>query len=326
MTKPEYAGTDISDSVSILRDKKTKQATLEVNINGKWALYAGLQVDSIDFSKPILEGDSKGSFPLEINDSVRSYFQFIGPNSKMILSETHLPMDGGYNFRDLGGIKTTDGKFVKWGLIFRSDDLHNLTDGDLNYLASIPLISLVDFRSEEEINMAPDKVPSSLHADYPLSINPGNLIDAKNLKKYSFEQLDSLMQVMNTLLVTDSSVIKQYQEFFALIQNPEKTPLMFHCSAGKDRTGMGAALFLYALGVDDNSIYENYLASNYYLQDKYKRYMDEFPNLKPLFEVKKEFLQAGINQIIKDHGSVDNYLTKVLHVDIDKMRKLYLYN
>lgn len=323
--KINYSGIDISDSVKIERDKSTKKATLKIEVNEPWSLYAGSSIDNIDESKAILEGNKAGNYTLNINDSVRSYFKLITPKSTMILAETHLPMDGGYNFRDLGGIKNKDGRFIKWGKIIRSDDLNKLTDTDLAYLSSIPIVNIIDFRSEEEIAAAPDKLPNSVQQDYKFSITPGNLMAAAKLKNIGVDQVDDLMKELNKLLISDSTSIVQYKKFFELLQNENDTPLIFHCSAGKDRTGMGAALILFALGVDQEVIFNNYLASNYYLADKYSKYINENPNLKSFFEVKREFLQAGIDQMNKEYGSVDNYLTKVLNVDLNKMKEMYLY-
>jgi len=325
MEKAEYSGADISNKAEILRDKETKATSLRIETQGKWTLFAGNSVDDIDFSKPVTEGEGSGTFPVNVSDSIRSYFQLITNDGKAILSERHLPMTGGYNFRDLGGMKTSEGKYVKWGKIFRSDDLHNLTNADLEYLSSIPLISIVDFRSGEEIIKAPDKLPNSVKMDYPYSITPGNLMGAMNLEKATPQQLDSAMMDMNVLLVTDTAWINQYKKFFDLLQNEKDVPFMFHCSAGKDRTGMGAALILFSLGVDEETILKDYLASNNYLGDKYAQYIAKYPNLKPLFEVKPEFLKAGIDRIKKDHGSVENYLKDVLDVDVDKMKQIYLY-
>lgn len=325
MAKAEYSGEDIRNTVSINRDKKTKRAVLDIKTEGKWTLYSGESVGKIDFTKPLLEGEGSGSFSLHVADSSRSYFQIVTSKGKAILSEEHLPMEGGYNFRDLGGIKTKDGRYVKWGKILRSDDLHNLTENDLKYLASIPLISIVDFRSKEEIEKGPDRVPVSVKEDYRLSISPGNLLAVATLDNLTLDQSEKAMQDINRLLVTDSIAIKQYKKMFDLLQNESDVPLMFHCSAGKDRTGMGAALILSALGVDEDTIYKNYLESNVYLADKYSAYIDAKPQMRPLFEVKKEFLKAGLDQIKKDHGSIDNYLENVLMVDITQMKNIYLY-
>ena len=88
---------------------------------------------------------------------------------------------------------------------------------------------------------------------------------------------------------------------------------------------MGAALVLFALGVDEKTIVDDYLASNIYLGDKYAQYIAKYPNLKPLFEVQKNFIMAGIDRMKKDHGSVEKYLINVLGVDIQKFREMYLY-
>lgn len=326
MNKATYTGNDLSDKVYITRDKTTKQASLVINTPGKWELYSGSSVDNIDFSKSIVKGDSNGTYSLNVNDTARSYFQIVTEQGSAILAERHLPMTGGYNFRDLGGFKTTDGKYVKWGKVFRSDDLNKLTDADLKYLNSIPLISIIDFRSPSEIKLSPDKMPRSTRNNYAFSITPGNLSSIDDIKNMTTDQINNTMKSINQMLVTDSSCIAQYRLYFDLLQDETETPLMFHCSAGKDRTGMGAALFLYSLGVDEKTILNDYLSSNKYLGDKYKPILTQHPNLKPLLEVDESFLKAGIEQIKKDHGSIENYLTNILNVDLNKMRQLYLYD
>lgn len=323
--KAGYSGKDITNMADIKRNKDTKAVTFEIADIDNWQLYSGNSVDNIDFSKPLAEGERGGVFDLDINDTVRYYFSLVTPEGEAVLAERHLPMSGGYNFRDLGGFKNRDGKFVKWGKVFRSDDLYKLTDTDLSYLSSIPLISIVDFRSEEEVNNAPDNIPSSVKEVYSYSISPGNLMNVINPAVSSVEVLDSAMMNMNKMLVSDSACIEQYKKFFDLLQNEKHLPLLFHCSAGKDRTGMGAALFLFSLNVDEETIFNDYLASNFYLGDKYTEYISKYPNLKPLFEVKTVFLKAGIDEIKKEHTTVENYLRNILNVDMEKMQEMYLY-
>lgn len=324
--KAGYSGEDISEDITIIREKATKNASIKIYTDGNWALYSGPSVDEIDFTQPVAQGIDSGTFPLDITNASPSYFEIVTQKGTAIAGNRHLPMTGGYNFRDMGGYENAEGKHVKWGKIFRSDDLHNLTDADLEYLAAIPLTSIVDFRSQEEVKAAADRNPSSVKTNYPYSINPGNLLDTAklDLNNITTEQADQFMMDMNVLLVTDSVCVNRYKEFFALLQNDKDVPLMFHCSAGKDRTGMAAALFLSALGVDEQTIMKDYLASNIYLANKYDSLKSENPALKSMFEVKPQFLQAGLDRIKKDHGSVENYLTKVLHVDIEKMKEKYL--
>ena len=322
--KAEYSGENLTGKAEILRDKQTKAATIRIDVPGEWQVYAGPAVEAIDFSKPVASGNIPGVFPIDVPVSTRSYFQLVTPVGKAILAERHLPMTGGYNFRDLGGYRTTDGRYVKWGKILRSDDLHKLTPEDIAYLGSLPLVSVVDFRSAEEMAEAPDKMPASA-TNYACSITPGNLMGAMDSETLLPGHADSLMREMNRLLVTDSAAIAQYHKLFELLQNERGVPLMFHCSAGKDRTGMGAALILSALGVNEETILNDYLLSNTYLADKYSRYITESPDMEALFTVRREYLEAGLEQIRKDHGSVENYLRNVLDVDLEKMREMYLY-
>ena len=322
--KAEYTGEDLTGKVEILRNKQTKAATIRIDIPGEWEVYAGSSVDKIDFSAPVAKGNTTGVFKLDVPNSTRSYFQVVTPAGKAILAESHLPMTGGYNFRDLGGYRTTDGRYVKWGKILRSDDLHKLTPEDITYLGSIPLVSVVDFRSEQEMTEAPDKLPATA-TGYACSIDPGNLMAAMGRDLQLPGRADSVMREMNRLLVTDPVAIAQYITLFELLQSEKDVPLMFHCSAGKDRTGLGAALILTALGVDQETILNDYLLSNIYLEEKYSQYIAENSDMKALFSVQPQYIGTAFEQIRKDHGSVENYLTHVLHVDLEKMREMYLY-
>lgn len=322
-----YKGENVMNFASITRDPVTKAATLHIDVDGKWKMYGGRTIETIDRSKPVIVGQGSGTYALDVPDSVRSYFWLHTPKGDGLIAETHLPMEGGYNFRDLGGIQTTDGRYVKWGKLIRSDDLHTLTNADLEYLASVPITSIVDFRTEQEIEAAPDRMPSPETKYYRLSISPGTMDESmiKTLLGYSAQQADSMMMAINVSLVSDSAYVAKYRDFFRLLQNEVNTPLLFHCSAGKDRTGMAAALVLYGPGADEKTVMKNYLMSNEYIEAKYGPYIEKFPNLKPLFEVKPEFLQAGINRILSDHGTVENFLENDLNVDIHKLKEMYLY-
>lgn len=307
---------------SIQRDKNTKKATFISTLTDKWSLYAGPSIDQIDRSKPLLTGKGSGTFLLDIPTDQRYYFELRQDNRSLILSDKHLPMEGGFNFRDLGGYKTKDNQIVKWGKIFRSDDLANLTATDLTYLSSIPLHDVLDFRSPDEIKAGPDKRPQSLQNYIQLSITPGNLTDLTTLNA---SQIDEVMKNINREIISDPASIKQYREMFALLQNPsENTPLLYHCTAGKDRTGMATALILFALGVDQQVVFEDYLLSNQYIKEKFADYIKEKPELESLFSVKREFLQAGLDKIVEENGSIENFLTQKLEVDLVAFKQLYL--
>lgn len=320
-----FEGEDLTQNAQILRDKETKKASIKIDIQGPWQLYYGYSTDSIDFSRPLLTGEGSGEFELNVADSLRSYFELVTDNGKAILTDKHLPMTGGYNFRDLGGVRTTEGRYVKWGKLFRADDLANLTPSDLNYLNYLPVRSIVDFRSQQEIKSAPDRYPKSVMNNFDLSIAPGNLTPDQIMADFTKIDFAGLMQEINVLLVSDSTAINRYREFFQILLDEDNVPVLYHCTAGKDRTGMATALILLGLGVDEETVINDYLLSKVYLADKYAPMVERYPQMAPLMTVEREYLQAGLDEIKADHGSVENYLKTVLGVDIKKLKSMYLY-
>lgn len=323
--KPGYAGKDLTGKVEITGNDRNGKSTLHVETPGEWSLYAGPGVEDIDMSEPLITGQGVGDFEVAAAPDRRNYFQFVSGPDRAIIAERHLPLDSVYNARDLGGYRTSDGRHVKWGKIIRSDDLHSLTPHDRDYLASIPIKTVVDFRSAQEIEARPDVLPSSDTRYYELSITPGNIEDVQSFMNLTPEQVTQAMEEMNRYFATSPEGIKRYREFFRLLQEEGDAPLLFHCSAGKDRTGMGAALVLYALNVPQETIMEDYLLSNEYVKEKYGKYIEQYPQLEGLFEVKPEYLQAGIGDIKNKYGSVDKYLRDELGVDVEGFRNIYLY-
>ena len=262
---PGYAGEDLSSKVTVSRDREEKTAVLTVTLPGEWELYAGAAPETIDLSAPILTGSGAGSYTLPVPAGTRSYFQFETGGNRAILAERQLPMSGGFNMRDLGGYRTSDGRHVKWGRIIRSDDLHSLTDEDLVYLASIPVKTVADFRSLQEVRAMPDKLSPQGMTYVGLPITPGSLDDLQSYIAMTPEEVEAKMEWMNVYFATSDEGRERYRELFRLLQETDDAAILFHCSAGKDRTGMGAALILYALGVPEQTVMEDYLASNGYL-------------------------------------------------------------
>ncbi|MCD8178290.1 MAG: tyrosine-protein phosphatase [Tannerellaceae bacterium] len=322
-----YEGEDLTGQVSLSRDKKSKQAELTVNLPGDWQLYGTDTNREVDRDKAVISGMRPGKYPLAYTDVTYQVYQFTSPQGEAVIAERQLPIEGSYNFRELGGFRTKDGKYTRWGMVFRSDDLMHLTGSDIHYLNSIPLRTIVDFRSESKIQASPDKIPSGDTRYVPLSITPGNLTLSSgfDLAGLTEQAADSMMRAVNRQLATDEASIQQYKTFFALLQNRESLPLVFHCTAGKDRTGFGAYLFLSSLGVDQEVIMKDYLASNHYLAGKYSDLIRQYPFVKPLMEVRQAYLQNAIDSINESYGSVDTYLENVLDVDLKRMKEIYLY-
>ena len=229
-----------------------------------------------------------------------------------------LPMEGAYNVRDLGGYAAADNKTVKWNNVFRSGDLNLLTNKDLSYFKELDLRTIIDFRSNEEIEKAPDKTPGSLKNSYLIPIEVGNVYDIQSITK---DTAEVFMIEMNKLLVDKFQ--DEFREFFRIVQDTVSAPLLFHCSAGKDRTGLAAALFLASLGVDKQTIIEDYMLSAELVKEKYQPFVDQNPALEALLTVKPEYLTAAFDEIENKYGGLELFLTECLRVDIPLMRRMY---
>ncbi len=321
-----FSEEDISEQITILKNKKKKKTYLDVSIDDKWVLYAGTSPETINREKAILEGNTIGTFPLNVEYDIRLYYLCVTEKGSNILAEKSLPLEGAYNFRDLGGLKTEDNRFIKWGHLYRAGDLSTLTEWDVNYLKHLGIQTLVDFRTDEEVTAAPNV---NLHflKSVRLPITPGNL-GVSSLKDLLHKQNDELKTFMTSLyqsLVTEEESLSRYRNLFHLLQEPFNTPLVYHCSAGKDRTGMATALILYSLGVSEDIIFQDYMQSNVFLEDKYAHYSKEYPNLTSLFTVTPDFLEAAFDAIKENYGSISQFIEKTLHVDTQKLKELYLY-
>jgi protein-tyrosine phosphatase len=310
---------DLNASFSVERDKTDKVYTLHIEGNGHWQVFAGETADSVDTNTVVVEGDGASEVNImDFQPNKRIYFQYILENSvKVTASERLLPMEGAYNVRDMGGYKTAEGKTVKWGRVFRTGSLNTLTFNDTEYLENIGIKTVVDFRDDTEKLLSPDKHPSSVadYLEYP--ITAGSIMQI-------FQTADENMRTLvdtNKLFVTDFQ--DEYKKFFEALSDESKAPLLFHCSAGKDRAGFAAAMFLSALGVDRETIMEDYMLSAVYVEEKYASLASIFPRLAPTLTVYKEYIEAAFETIDKEYGGVENYLREQLNVDLELMRAIY---
>ena len=248
-----------------------------------------------------------------------------------------LPFTGAHNFRDLGGYKTSDGKTVKWGKVYRSDNLHSLTDEDLKYMERLNIKSVVDFRSDEERNEEPDRLtPDMTPILLPIKFEPEGVTE--NLTRdLTFGNLDSsnLLRDFNIILVKEFT--EEYREFFRHIVDNGGEPFLLHSTAGKDRAGFGSAMILTVLGVPREKIIEDYLLTNTYVSDHVDRKLLETElktffradsnNLRKINFVEERYIQAAFDTIDSHWGGMDQYISEGLNLteeDINKIKDYYL--
>jgi protein-tyrosine phosphatase len=222
------------------------------------------------------------------------------------------PLQGATNFRDLGGYPGHQGRPVRWRRLFRSDHLAGLTEADKSLLAGLGLAKAFDFRGQAERAAVTYELPGV--TQHSLAIEPTVVQRLQDLvnsgEALTAERAAELMTELYRALVNDQS--HRFAELFEQLLQAEG-PVVFHCTAGKDRTGFAAALILLALGVPRDLVLEDYLITNRVFQHP-PAAQGGLPAevLAVLWRVQPGFLEAALHAVDTDHGGVERYLSQRL--------------
>lgn len=165
-----------------------------------------------------------------------------------------LPLVGAYNFRDLGGYRTVDGRSTRWGQLFRSDTLQELSEADVQLLREIGLATIIDLRTPSELA----RYGRGPLVGEPIGYHHLALIDddqVMNREGPAESQADLAQRYLHYLEIGKNTLV----EALTMVSDQARHPLVFHCAAGKDRTGILAALVLDILGVEREVIVEDYV-------------------------------------------------------------------
>ena len=253
-----------------------------------------------------------------------------------------MELEGAVNFRDLGGHETSDKRRVKPRKLFRCGHLANLSVRDQAILEGLDLGLICDFRSDREAEKLVSQLPASLQAQgLRLNIWPKSALSVGGLMrdladgKLSDSDICRGQNVIYEEFITDHTL--EYATLFRRLLQTEGRGVLIHCTAGKDRTGIGATLILSALGVPEDAIMADYLISNSCprlraeLLEIVRRHhtIDEKdePRFMNMLGVREDSLRAAIDAMIRVAGSVDGYIRDALNVSIadrERLRAWYL--
>lgn len=269
-------------------------------------------------------------------------------NEQAIVRSRVVNLNGGRNFRDLGGYRTADGRQVKWGKLYRSGALHQLDSADYAMLSELDIKTVVDFRgnSERENELTQWQAGDINHLtwDYQLEFDTSAFKQMFEAGKVTEQDMEQVMAGMYPGLLNQQK--EHYQAMFAELVGNE-APLLFHCTAGKDRTGVAAALILYVLGVEKNVIMQDYVlseqilrpadlmgssnksASNGHQQDPNMAMLARLPKeaISALMGTRESYLNAAFAEMERQSGSIDAFIREELQVsdaDIALLKAQYL--
>jgi protein-tyrosine phosphatase len=285
---------------------------------------------------PVVETTSEQAVIANPDKHVRHYFYLLSEHGEgVVLAERQLPLEGAPNFRDLGGYETEEGGRLKWGKLYRSSKLSGLTDADLGRVRRLGLTLVCDFRQAVEQELDPTHLGEGhthLLASLPVTLGSShNFIENLHNGIIVVDNVSDFMLDMNRDFV--HSQLPRYAEMFQLLLTGDQQVLI-HCASGKDRTGFGSALILDVLGVPEDTIVDDYMLTNRYLpiEEEVARLAGQFADqtgaaiteevLRPLMEVRPEYIRACFEEIRKHYESKDHFYESALQLDQAKVGRL----
>lgn len=264
-----------------------------------------------------------------------------------------IPLEGIFNTRDLGGMETADGKKIKSRRLIRSGELFNISENDKSVLTEqYNLKKVVDFRTGAERSEKPDPILKNVEYIWAPIMSEeamGITHDEESerdviaelfsyLQENQITLVDYMTDIYKILLSTQQAQ-REYSRFFRELLSNENGSVLWHCSAGKDRVGVGTALLLTALGVPREVIIEDYLMTNTFTNSEYENAVkflksqnaDEtvINGIEGVFKVRESYIMASLKYIEENYGSVNEYINKALGITKDEiidLRNMYLEN
>ncbi|WP_294219874.1 tyrosine-protein phosphatase [uncultured Chryseobacterium sp.] len=264
--------------------------------------------------------------------------QISEPEYGQNIAEADFKIKKVHNFRTVGNIKNKDGRTLKEGKLYRSANLFKLKKKSFKRIENLGIQEIIDLRNSKEIAKKPDRLPEG--------------IAYKNYSAFEDEgdQLDQAKKLVLKGKVNGADAEKRMLDFYRnyVTEHPEvirkiiteildsDTPVLYHCTAGKDRTGIITALILTILKFDKQTIYNDYLLSNNYREKLVNKRLNLARNLHFIYPkldigvleklswVETAYLDAAFNEIDKKYGSINRYIQEVLKISNDKQEE-YLH-
>ena len=272
------------------------------------------------------------------------------------LRQQFIPVNGIINARDLGGYIMQDGRRLRDGMLIRSAHLADASDEDLQYLSSIPISKVIDFRKDIEMNGKTDRmVPGAEYIRLEIDASGKIVSQATEDEKRLFtgnKQFDvkkfmvmaafnpmaqRIAQQMYPNLTNDPECRKQFKQFFRLILDTANGAILYHCTQGKDRTGFASALILAALGAGRDTIVADFDATNRVYEEDVRQCCqnvllmggkeNEIATVKSFLGANTDNFIKALESIDREFGTIEAYLKGPIGIteqDILTLRERYL--
>jgi protein-tyrosine phosphatase len=304
------------------------QYTLEWHAEGVQSvkIYAGTNPLQIGTERLVASGKGDDVVTVAgLPPKTRWYFKLV-PDSghSLVLANRSLNLPSASNFRDVGGYRTEDGKWVRVGVAYRSNGLGTLTAPDYEKLKDLGLHLVCDLRLEEERVKLPDpELPGTRRLAADVSADSSHRI--ANLlpltKSGDDAGVDEFIKGAYRDFVNLPGARKAYHDLFERLADPDSLPTVFHCTAGKDRTGWAQAILLTILRVPREAILQDYRLTDQFMSpNAIQQIRRSFPGVdeamsQALLSADPAFLETSFREVDQRFGSFDGYLKHGLGID-----------
>ena len=279
---------------------------------------------------------------MEVSTSQSAAFNDHSVQNKLILPR-QFALSGIRNFRDLEGYQTANGQMIRYGLLYRSAALHKLNNRDIQRIKQLSLKKVIDFRADFEVANEPDRLPAEPAIEevgilYHGSMRRGNAHHRTKNQVGKRGWINPIRLYIETYTQYASEFTPDFQRFIHEVLEMEGKPVLFHCAAGKDRTGFAAAILMRLLGVPMETIRFDYLFTNQHLLEQFRPSLwlvaltkgrKAAHALFECMEAKPEYLATAFETIERGYGSFDKYMHQGLGLtkeQIERLQSIYLEN
>ena len=296
-------------------------------------IFAAPDPARLTTATPIAEVKEAQSATILLNENwPRPYFglRFVDEgrpgNHLLTVAERVLPIEGAINLRDLGGYVGLNGRSIRWGRVYRSGMLHQLTPHGWQTLTDLGLRWLCDLRSETEVEQNPTFLPEETAVS--LLPHPVQSPDSRLRQLYTVwrnrHRLDQILfQIYTHVMLDNNAAI--IGDILRHLADAANLPFLYHCTAGKDRTGVVTAVLLGLLGVDDDTIIADYSLTNAHYDQFYATLNQDVQRmsslgfdeqqLHPIFLALPQLMADTLAYLRQQYGSIEQYVRQQAGLD-----------